>query len=145
MINQGNIRANGQGGFVVLAGAQASNEGSLQASSGVALAAGETVSLALDNNQLLTVKVDGAKLKALVQNKGIILADGGAVYLTAAGRDTLLGTVVNNEGVIQARGVSSKQGRIILSGFGGDVVNTGKLDVSGKAKGTKGGLVALNG
>ena len=145
VINQGNIRANGQGGFVVLAGAQVSNEGSLQASSGVALAAGESVSLALDNNQLLTVKVDGAKLKALVQNKGIILADGGAVYLTASGRDTLLGTVVNNEGIIQARGVSNKGGRIILSGIGGDVLNSGKLDVSGKAKGTKGGLVALNG
>ena len=145
VINQGNIRANGQGGFVVLAGAQVSNEGSLQASSGVALAAGESVSLALDNNQLLTVKVDGAKLKALVQNKGIILADGGAVYLTASGRDTLLGTVVNNEGIIQARGVTNKAGRIILSGMGGDVLNSGKLDVSGKTKGSKGGLVALNG
>ena len=145
VINQGSIRANGQGGFVVLAGAQASNEGVLSASSGVALAAGETVSLALDNNQMLSVKVDGAKLKALVQNKGLILADGGAVYLTAAGRDTLLGTVVNNEGLIQARGLSSKQGRIILSGTGGDVLNSGTLDVSGKAKGTKGGLVVLNG
>jgi len=145
VINQGSIRANGQGGFVVLAGAQASNEGVLSASSGVALAAGDTVSLALDNNQMLSVKVDGAKLKALVQNKGLILADGGAVYLTAAGRDTLLGTVVNNEGLIQARGLTSRQGRILLSGTGGDVINSGTLDASGKAKGTKGGLVVLSG
>ena len=145
VINQGTIRANGQGGFVVLAGAQVSNEGSLSASAGVALAAAETVSLALDNKQMLTVSVTGAKLKALVQNKGLIIADGGAVYLTAAGRDTLLGTVVNNEGIIQARGLVNKQGRIILSGLGGDVVNTGTLDVSGKVKGAKGGLVVLNG
>ena len=145
VVNQGAIRSDGQGGFVVLAGAQVSNEGRLQASAGVALAVGETVSLALDNNQMLSVKVDGAKLKALVENKGLILANGGAVYLTAAGRNTLLGTVVNNEGIIQAQGIANKQGRIILSGVGGDTVNTGTLDVSGKVKGAKGGLVVLSG
>lgn len=145
IINQGHIRA-ADGGFVVLAGNQARNEGTIQANGGgVALAVGETVSIDISQGRQLKVKVDGALLNALAENKGIILADGGAVYLTATGREALLSTVVNNGGVIQARSLVEREGRILLLGTGGDTINSGTLDASGQVAGAKGGAVVMGG
>lgn len=145
IINQGHIRAQ-DGGFVVLAGAQVRNDGTIQANGGgVALAAGETVSIDISQGRQLKVKVDGAVLQALVDNQGVILADGGAVYLTASGRETLLQTVVNNGGIIQARSLVEREGRVLLLGAGGDTVSTGSIDVSGQQAGSKGGAVVIGG
>ena len=57
---------------------------------------------------------------ALIQNKGLIVADGGSVYLTAKGKDALLNTMINNEGVIRARSIGSKNGVIHIDGDDGD-------------------------
>ena len=145
VINQGNIQSS-KGGFVVLAGAQVTNQGQIQATQGsVALTAGQTVSLSLDNGQLINVQVTQGTLKALVDNQGLILADGGAVYLTASGVNTLLNTVVSNEGLVQARSIGQVNGRIILQGSGGDVLSTGIIDVSGQHAGEVGGTAILTG
>ena len=47
-------------------------------------------------------------------NGGLLQADGGQVLLSAGARDSLLASVVNNTGVIQARTVQEKDGKIIL-------------------------------
>ncbi|WP_146744906.1 two-partner secretion domain-containing protein, partial [Herbaspirillum rubrisubalbicans] len=146
VVNQGNIKAT-DGGFVVLSGQQVSNSGRIQANGGyVALMAGDKVSLQLDNGALVSVNVDASAVQALVDNKGLILADGGRVYLTAWGKNTLLSTVVNNDGIIRARGYgSSAGGTVVLLGEGGDTVTRGSIDVSGQGAGQQGGTVVLGG
>ncbi|WP_156481365.1 two-partner secretion domain-containing protein, partial [Herbaspirillum rubrisubalbicans] len=146
IVNQGNIKA-ADGGFVVLTGQQVTNTGTIEAKGGyVALTAGDKVSLQLDNGALLSVNVDAAAIQALVDNKGLILADGGKVYLTASGKNTLLSTVVNNEGVIRAQGYGTTSGgTVVLLGQGGDTLSNGAINVSGQGAGQKGGTVVLGG
>ena len=148
IINQGMITAmgNGTAGYVVLHADKVTNDGTIVANGGmITLAAGQTLGLTLDNGQLLSVQVTGAVANALVQNQGLIVADGGQVFLTARGKDTLLDNVVNNEGVIRARSMTSKNGVIILDGGDeGAVVNSGTLDVSGKGN-NKGGTAIMAG
>ena len=71
----------------------------------VALAAGSAITLDFNGNHLLNVQVDEGTAGALVENRQLIQADGGTVIMTAAARDALLNTVVNNTGVIEARTV----------------------------------------
>jgi fibronectin-binding autotransporter adhesin len=147
IINQGQLRAQ-NGGFVVLdSGSGVANSGQIQARQGtVALTVGQTTSLALDNNSLLKVKVNGAVLNALVDNQGLILADGGAVYLTTRGKDLLLASVVNQSGLVQARSIKSEGGRILLDGGdSGTVQLSGMLDASGQAIGDQGGQIDVAG
>ncbi|MDG9924301.1 MULTISPECIES: filamentous hemagglutinin N-terminal domain-containing protein [unclassified Pseudomonas] len=137
--NQGNITAK-DGGSVALLGARVSNEGTIQARLGsVALAAGEQVSLDFAGDQLLSVQVDKGALQALAQNKQLIQADGGQVILTAKAADSLLNSVVNNEGVVEAGSLSTRNGVIRLEGD--RLVNTGTLDASGET----GGRISLAG
>ncbi|MDE2212178.1 MAG: hypothetical protein KGJ83_05575, partial [Betaproteobacteria bacterium] len=78
------------------------------------------------------------------QNGQLIQADGGTVIMTAQAVNALLDTVVNNSGLIQARGLSQQNGRILLDGgSSGVVANGGTLDVS-NARGS-GGSAALLG
>ena len=82
----------------------------------VALAAGNAMTLDVAGDNLLNVTVDQGAVNALVQNGGLIQADGGQVLLTAQAAAGLLSTVVNNTGVIQARTISSHGGTIKLLG-----------------------------
>lgn len=145
IVNHGAINA-GQGGYVALMAKQVSNRGLLNAPQGtVALAAGERVSLS-HAGRLLNVSVEAATLDALVENKQAIRADGGQVILSAKAERALLNTVVNQSGIIKARGIENKNGRIFLSGGSSGVVNVaGTLDASGKNSGERGGEVTITG
>lgn len=146
IINQGHIRVK-DGGFIVLSSSkQVTNQGSLEAPQGaVALTVGGGVSLALDQDSLLRVKVDGDVVNALVENKGLVLADGGAVYLTSRGKEMLMSSVINQEGIVRARSVYNKNGRIILDGGDdGRVRIAGTLDASGNLS-NSGGQVLVGG
>ncbi|MDI9348577.1 MAG: filamentous hemagglutinin N-terminal domain-containing protein [Candidatus Symbiobacter sp.] len=77
-----------------------------------------------------------------VINSGLIAAEGGAVYLTAQAAKDLTNAVVDNEGVIEAKSLVSQGGTVVLMAAGGDVINNGSIDVSGK---TGGGAVYLGG
>ncbi|TAN70186.1 MAG: filamentous hemagglutinin N-terminal domain-containing protein, partial [Methylobacter sp.] len=132
IINQGAITA-AEGGYVALLGGQVSNQGIIQARLGaVALAAGDKVSLDFAGDKLLSVQVDKGALQALAENKQLIQADGGIVLMTAKAADTLLASVVNNEGVIEARTVEEHNGVIKLLGDmdSGTVNVGGTLDAS---------------
>ena len=141
IVNQGTINAN-NGGYVALIGKQVSNQGSLNAPRGtVALAAGERVTLSHVSG-LLNVSVEAATLDALVENKQAIRADGGQVILSAQAANALLNTVVNQTGIIEARSIENKNGRVFLSGGSSGVVNvSGRVDVSGE----RGGAVTISG
>ncbi|MBE7375818.1 GLUG motif-containing protein, partial [Pseudomonas lopnurensis] len=146
VVNQGSITAS-DGGAVALLGGSVSNQGTIVAKLGtVALAAGNAVTLDFAGDGLLNVQVDEAVIDALVENRQLIQADGGGVILTAQASDALLQTVVNNSGVIEARTLGEREGRIVLlGGFdGGTVQVAGTLDASA-ADGGDGGFVETSG
>lgn len=129
--NDGAINADG--GYVALLGANVVNDGVISARLGsVVLAAGEAITLDVAGDGLLNVRVDRGLVNALVQNGGMIQADGGQVIMTTQAAGALLHTVVNNTGVIQARTLENRQGRILLLGDmqGGQLTVSGSLDAS---------------
>ncbi|HMM74821.1 MAG TPA: MBG domain-containing protein [Gammaproteobacteria bacterium] len=146
VVNEGSLRA-AEGGYVALLGRQVTNAGRIEAPRGtVALAAGEQISLRLDDASLVELSVDRATLDALVENHGAIRADGGAVLLTAHARDALLDTVVNNDGVIEANSVGSVGGVVRLGGGEGGVVQvSGTLAARGDEAGEAGGAIEITG
>lgn len=116
VISQGSLTTT-KGGYIVLAGQRVSNSGTIATPSGkTVLAAGLIVTLQLDNGGLTSVSVNGSVVNALVENLGLISAANGQVYLTAKGQDMLLNTLVNNSGTIEAKGLESRGGEIVLNG-----------------------------
>ncbi|QMN53897.1 filamentous hemagglutinin N-terminal domain-containing protein [Citrobacter freundii] len=93
VVNQGSLTTT-KAGYIVLAGERVSNSGNIVTPGGkTVLAAGKTVTLQLDNGGLTSVSVNGSVVNALVENRGLISATNGQVYLTAKGQDMLLNTV----------------------------------------------------
>lgn len=146
IINQGSITADG--GYVALLGATVSNEGVISARLGtVALASGDAVTLDLAGDGLLNVTVNEGALNALIQNGGLIQADGGQVLMTTQAAGDLLQSAIINTGVIQAQTVENHNGTIrLLSDLQSGAVNvSGTLDVSGTDAGQTGGSVTVTG
>jgi len=141
VVNEGNIVA-APGGYVVLAGDYAANRGTIEARGGsVILASGNRMTLDMRGDGLVSLVVDEKSVSdlAAVENAGQIIADGGRVVMTAAVARDLTGTVVNNTGLVQARGTVERDGAIYLTGSGGDVSSSGRLDASG----ARGGQVTV--
>ena len=136
--NQGTINTT-NGGVVALIGEQVSNSGAINTPKGTtALAAGKTVDLDMKGDGLVEVKVSEAALNAQIHNQGAITADGGRVILSAKSANALMDTVINQEGIVKARGLAERNGEIILEGS--FVSQTGSLDTSGQT----GGIVNIN-
>ncbi|WP_221795678.1 filamentous hemagglutinin N-terminal domain-containing protein [Oceanobacter mangrovi] len=129
VVNNGSL--NSAGGAIALLGGSVTNNGVISARLGtVALAAGNVITLDFAGDGLLSVAIDEATLGALVANHQLIQADGGQVILTASAADSLLQTVVNNDGIIQAASLEDHNGTIVLSGGDGAVEVSGTLDTS---------------
>lgn len=132
VINQGVIRA-ADGGYVALLGAGVTNQGDVVAQKGtVALAAGRSLTLDMAGDRLLSVSVDEGTVNALVENGGLLQADGGRVIMTAQAASSLMSNAVNNTGVIQARTLENHNGTILLLGGmqNGTMQVGGTLDAS---------------
>ncbi|MEP9360095.1 YDG domain-containing protein [Sphingomonas sp. KR3-1] len=114
-----------KGAVVALIAPSVRNNGAITGDT--AMAAGSDVLLDFDGDGLLSVEVKGATLATLVENKGLIAAKGGLVVLTAKGASDAMKSVVNNSGMIEAQTIGSKGGRIYLLG---DMAN-GAVEVSG--------------
>jgi len=137
VINQGTINA----GYVALLGNHVSNQGVITAQLGtVALGAGSAATLTFNGNSLVKMQIDQSTLNNLVENGGLIRADGGMVIMNAGAKDALLASVVNNSGVIEARTVENHEGSIILLGgmTAGTVHVGGTLDASAPTGGNGG-------
>jgi filamentous hemagglutinin family protein len=142
VINQGRISA-AEGGSVVLLGHYVSNTGTISAQLGtVALGAGNATTLQFDGNRLVNLRVDDNLLDALADNGGLLQADGGQVLMSAGARNSVLASVVNNTGVIEARTVEQSEGRIVLLGgmAAGTTNVAGTLDASAP-QGGNGGFI----
>ena len=138
VINRGTLTA-ASGGYVALIGNHVSNQGLITAQLGsVVLGAGNAVTLTFAGNNLVHLQVDQSVLNSLAENGGLIRADGGQVIMTAGARNSLLASVVNNTGIIEARTANNQNGTItLLGGMVAGTVNVGgTLDASGQAQPT---------
>ncbi|EGR8146090.1 filamentous hemagglutinin N-terminal domain-containing protein, partial [Salmonella enterica subsp. enterica serovar Offa] len=87
IVNQGSLTTT-KGGYIVLAADRVRNQGEIRTPGGrVVLAAADRVTLQLDNTGLTAVSVNGSVVNALAENRGLISATNGQVYLTARGKD----------------------------------------------------------
>ena len=139
VVNQGSINADR--GYVAMLGANVSNQGLIQANMGtVALAAGTAITLDVVGDGLLNVTVDQGAVQALIENGGLLRADGGNVLMTAQGAGDLLKSVVNNTGIVQAQSLENRSGKILLLGDmqSGTLNMTGVLDASAPGGGNGG-------
>lgn len=142
VLNQGTINA-ATGGYVVLLGANVSNQGVISAQLGtVALAAGNAVTLDMAGDKLLNITVDQGAVNALVENGGMIRADGGQVLMTTQAAGSLLANAVNNTGVIQAQTLQNVGGTImLLGGMSSGTVNVGGTLDASAPNGGNGGFI----
>ena len=142
VVNKGNLNA-GQGGYLALLAPEVRNEGVMTASLGTALlAAGNKVTLKLDNASLLGYSIDQGAINALAENKQLIQANGGQVLLSAKAVDSLTTATVNNTGVIEAKTIQNKAGRILLMGdMESGIVNVGGMLDASASTGGDGGFI----
>ena len=127
--NLGNIAAD-NGGYVVLISPSITNEGTITATppnplfskegekGGVMLLSGDEVTLNFAGNDLIGFTIDKGVIESAagITNKGVIIANGGEVILSAKAAGDLFKTVINNEGVIEARTIENRNGVIKLLG-----------------------------
>ncbi len=138
IVNEGFLRAQ-PGGYIVLLGAGIDNRGSIEAALGtVVLAAGERMTVALDDRNAISVMVeepvraqvlgpDGTQMEAAINNAATICAEGGKVILNACVLKGLFDQAINNSGVIEAAHMGTREGVVELLAEGGDIENSGTL------------------
>jgi hypothetical protein len=108
-----------------------------------ALAAGKTVDLDFQGDGLVEVKVTEAALNAQITNQGAIQTDGGRVVMSAKAANQLLDTVINQNGIVKARGLIERNGEIVLDGGdNGAVKVSGTLSTDGQ---NTGGAIKVTG
>lgn len=132
IINRGELTA-ADGGLVALLAPTVINEGVISARLGdVALAAGERITLEAGADGRLQVAVEAATLRTLIDNRQLIVADGGQVVMTGRAAAELSASVVANHGTVQARTLAEREGRILLLADmeHGEVRHAGLLDAS---------------
>ena len=167
VVNAGTITAQ-SGGFAALVAPGVRNTGTITAWLGqVGLASANTFALDLYGDRLIQLNVGdsiaaqvidvstGQPLSSLVSNEGTIKANGGRVELTAVAARTVVDSVINNTGVIEANSVGTQNGMIVLEAATAAtapagaplqlVTVSGTLSAAGKKKGTTGGTVVVTG
>ncbi|WP_141100588.1 beta strand repeat-containing protein [Roseateles aquatilis] len=150
VVNRGQILA-GPGGHVALLGGTVANEGLIRAPLGkVALGSAQVATLDLSGDGFLQVVLPAdattADGQALVTHSGVIEADGGTVMLKASTVREALRDAVHVPGEIRARGVSGRDGAIVLeAGEGGRMRVSGTLDVSAGEGASQGGRIDVSG
>ena len=130
--NDGRIQA-ADGGYVAFIAPRIENRGEIIADRGmVAMAAGDKVSLDFSGDKLINFTIEKGAVDALIENRQLIRADEGTVILSAKAADSLSTAVVNNGGIIEARALTDKGGRILLLSDmeHGTVQVSGTLDAS---------------
>ncbi len=136
ILNQGTITA-ADGGHIALLAESINNQGTLTANLGsVVLSAGTKQTLSFDQNNLINLVVDrgvdGSNLgnaSPLVQNFGMISANGGKIILSAKTLNDVLNTLINNQGILEATQVQERDGLI-------EFVANGQMSTSGTVSAT---------
>ncbi|WP_426101180.1 MBG domain-containing protein [Massilia sp. TSP1-1-2] len=143
--NFGQLQA-AERGTVALLGGRVNNDGTISARLGtVALSAGGKIALDFEGDGLTKIRVEQGAVAAMVENRGMIIADGGQAVMSARAAQALADTVLNQQGVVRARSLVERDGKIVLDGGShGVTLNSGTLDATGGA-GLTGGVVNVLG
>ena len=163
IVNEGSITVK-QAGLATLVAPSVINQGTITATLGkVQLASGDTFTIDPYGDGLINLAVSPKVAQQLVQNSGKIIANGGQVQLTAAAGEEVLGSLINNTGLIEADSVDGKTGQITMYAAGSnavagnvsankgliqgdsEVLNSGTLDAAGYGNGQKGGTIQVLG
>ncbi|MGJ0365378.1 beta strand repeat-containing protein [Aliarcobacter cryaerophilus] len=120
IVNEGEIKslANTHATFIANS---VTNKGKIEVHKGtINLVGASDVTLTLNENQNISLKVNKGVLDALVDNQNLIVANGGNVYLTTNAKNELLKGVVNHSGIIEASSIDElTQSEVILFAHGG--------------------------
>ena len=136
VINRTSLLAKNEG-TVALLGKDVVNEGVIVAKKGAAvLAAGEAVSLDFNGDGKVSVVPTKAAMEQAVTNKGLVEADGGLVFMSAATGDALTRSAVNQEGIVRAASLDGKAGAIRMTANDVRLAAGSVTDVSGAKAGT---------
>ncbi|MDE1907462.1 MAG: filamentous hemagglutinin N-terminal domain-containing protein, partial [Rhodospirillales bacterium] len=152
IVNDGEITA-GQAGLVGLVAPQVANNGLISARLGqVVLAGADAFTLDLYGDKLVSLDVtkavreidlNGKTVPALVTNKGLIVADGGRITITAADADALVSQLLQVGGTLRANSTDGQTGTIALQAVGGGINIAGNLLAQGEVAGSTGGNVQV--
>jgi filamentous hemagglutinin family protein len=150
--NEGQITVK-EAGLVGFVAPNVTNSGIITARMGrVQLASGDTATVDMYGDGLVNVAVSDAVQSQLVANSGVINAEGGQIYMTAAAGRQIVNSLIDVKGTLTAQSVSQRNGEIIISAGGsnktgksgaGTVNIKAKLDVSGRKPGEKGGNIQI--
>ncbi len=145
----GKLQADGEinapGGTIALVAPELGVGGTLQAQR-VGLAAASSVLVDVEGDGLIFFNARNDGLKTRLDMLGQLRADGGTAELRAQARAGFADTVLNMEGIVQARSLGLQNGRVVIDGgSAGDTLVTGRIDASGHAAGQTGGSVTVLG
>ncbi|QNH53513.1 filamentous hemagglutinin N-terminal domain-containing protein [Selenomonas timonae] len=136
VINRASLIAKNEG-TVALLGKDVVNEGVIVAKKGAAvLAAGEAVSLDFNGDGKVSVVPTKAAMEQAVTNKGLVEADGGLVFMSAATGDALTRSAVNQEGIVRAASLDGAAGSVRMTANDVRLASGSVTDVSGAKAGT---------
>ncbi|MGB1226303.1 MAG: YDG domain-containing protein [Poseidonibacter sp.] len=140
VINKGTITAKDKG-YVALLAPEVQSDGVIKAVQGsVAFASGDAITLDLDGDGLLNVEVEAATIDTLIENKGLVQAEGGLVYMSSKAATDAYASTVSNSGKVSASSMEEVGGKIVF--LGTDITNSGTLEAKGK---TGGGEILVGG
>ncbi|MFH5773295.1 filamentous hemagglutinin N-terminal domain-containing protein [Paracoccus sp. NGMCC 1.201697] len=130
------------GGYAALLGGQVSNSGTIRVPLGrVGLGAGQRATLNLSGNDFLSVALP-PDAGSHIEQSGRISADGGSIEMKAASARNAARQTINLSGVVEARSVSGRSGRVVLGGGdGGTVRVTGRVDTRGGVRAARAATV----
>ena len=118
-------------GTVALVSPQLMHSGQITARR-VGLAAASEVLVDVEGDGLVFFQVRNDRLDARLALMGGVRADGGTADIRAAARSGFADTVLNLDGVVQARSIGTREGRIVVDGGANGVTRVaGTLDASG--------------
>ena len=133
------------GGTIALVSPQLTVTGTLEAQR-VGLAAASSVRVDVEGDGLIFFDVRNDKLAARLQMLGTLKADGGTAELRAQARAGFADTVLNMDGIVQARSLGVKNGKVVIDGGSeGVTLVSGRVDVSGSGAGERGGSATILG
>ncbi|WP_201492969.1 autotransporter-associated beta strand repeat-containing protein, partial [Rubrivivax sp. A210] len=113
----------------------------------IGVAAAGAVELDLEGDGLIVFNARSDGLESRLAQLGNVLASGGgSIELRAAARAGIADTVLNLEGVVQARSLGMRDGRVVIDGGDSGITRVGgTVDASGLGAGERGGEVHVLG
>ena len=115
IVNEGSISSS-LGSYVALLAPEVRNSGVLVAKAGtVVMASGEVITLNfLGASSLSGITATPSQVATLISNQQAVRAPGGLILLSASAVNQLQAGVINNSGTLEANGISTEGGKIVL-------------------------------